>query len=78
MANQERDWIPLFPSMVDLLKRSKGDEHMYIMESMFDYSAGDYQSSDRLKKKCRRTLWKAIDEYRFEIDQCLEEIEDDA
>lgn len=74
----DRDWMPLFPSMTALLRRSKGNEHMYILESMFDYTAGDYEASDRMKKKCRRTLWKAIDDYRFEIDQCLEVIEENA
>ena len=71
------DAIPLVPLMESLLKRSKGNEHCDLMESIFEYAKGNYDTAERLKRKCRRCLWKDIEKYWLIVDQYYE-VTDDA
>jgi len=68
----DHDWIPLFPEIENLLRRAKGNESCDFIESFFEYARGNYDNALRLKRKCRRCLWKAIEDYYFLIDQCYE------
>jgi hypothetical protein len=76
MANrhleESHDWIPLFPLMETILRKAKGNEGCVVIESLFEYAAGNIDTADRMKKKVRKCLWKYIDDYRYIIDQCYE------
>ena len=72
---KDHDFIPLIPLMSSLLRRSKGNEHDYLMRSMFEYAEGNQDNAERLKRKCRRCLWKDIETYWLAIDQCYEVID---
>ena len=59
-----------------LLRKAKGNESCDFIESFFEYAKGNYDNALRLKKKCRRCLWKDIENYYLIIDQCYEVTED--